>query len=69
MSFGVGVNHGGHGDAQAQPGYCIVGTIAEQGGQQADQAQQAGGQEEGQAKSADDAVDAEFEEVKDDDKR
>ncbi|HAC30473.1 MAG TPA: molecular chaperone DnaK, partial [Marinobacter hydrocarbonoclasticus] len=36
---------------------------------QADQAQQAGGQEEGQAKSADDAVDAEFEEVKDDDKK
>jgi len=35
---------------------------------QADQ-QQAGGQEEGQAKSADDAVDAEFEEVKDDDKK
>jgi molecular chaperone DnaK len=39
---------------------------AEQG---ADQAQQAGGQEEGQAQSADDAVDAEFEEVKDDDKK
>ena len=36
---------------------------------QADQAQQAGGQEEGQAKSADDAVDAEFEEVKDDGKK
>ncbi len=36
---------------------------------QADQAQQAGGQEEGQGKSADDAVDAEFEEVKDDDKK
>lgn len=36
---------------------------------QADQAQQAGGQEEGQAKIADDAVDAEFEEVKDDDKK
>ncbi|MCW9011097.1 molecular chaperone DnaK [Marinobacter sp.] len=36
---------------------------------QADQAQQAGGQEEGQAKSTDDAVDAEFEEVKDDDKK
>ena len=36
---------------------------------QADQAQQAGGQEEGPAKSADDAVDAEFEEVKDDDKK
>ncbi|MBN7770661.1 molecular chaperone DnaK [Marinobacter daepoensis] len=36
---------------------------------QSDQAQQAGGQEEGQARSADDAVDAEFEEVKDDDKK
>jgi molecular chaperone DnaK len=36
---------------------------------QADQAQQAGGQEEAQGKQSDDAVDAEFEEVKDDDKR
>ncbi|MDO3720906.1 molecular chaperone DnaK [Marinobacter sp. chi1] len=35
----------------------------------ADQAEQAGGQEEAQAQSGDDAVDAEFEEVKDDDKR
>ncbi|MDX1558325.1 MAG: molecular chaperone DnaK [Marinobacter sp.] len=36
---------------------------------QADQAQQAGGQEEAQGQQSDDAVDAEFEEVKDDDKR
>ncbi len=36
---------------------------------QAEQAQQAGGQEDAGAKQADDAVDAEFEEVKDDDKR
>lgn len=36
---------------------------------QADQAQQAGGQDDAQTKQADDAVDAEFEEVKDDDKR
>ena len=36
---------------------------------QAGQAQQAGGQEEAQSQAADDAVDAEFEEVKDDDKR
>src|SRR6056297_4332198 len=36
---------------------------------QADQAQQAGGQEEAQGQKSDDAVDAEFEEVKDDDKR
>ncbi|MGF2687848.1 molecular chaperone DnaK [Marinobacter sp. DUT-3] len=36
---------------------------------QADQAQQAGGEEGAQAQSSDDAVDAEFEEVKDDDKR
>ncbi|MEQ9545207.1 MAG: molecular chaperone DnaK [Marinobacter sp.] len=36
---------------------------------QADQAQQAGGDEGAQAQSSDDAVDAEFEEVKDDDKR
>ncbi|MFL1455255.1 molecular chaperone DnaK [Marinobacter sp. GN3S48] len=36
---------------------------------QADQAQQAGGEESAQAQSSDDAVDAEFEEVKDDDKR
>ncbi|MCD1645706.1 molecular chaperone DnaK [Marinobacter adhaerens] len=35
----------------------------------ADQAQQAGGQEEAQGQQSDDAVDAEFEEVKDDDKR
>ncbi|MDX1457873.1 MAG: molecular chaperone DnaK [Marinobacter sp.] len=38
--------------------------------EQAEQAQQAGGQEAGaQSEAADDAVDAEFEEVKDDDKR
>ena len=36
---------------------------------QADQAQQAGGQEQAQGQQSDDAVDAEFEEVKDDDKR
>ena len=36
---------------------------------QAEQAQQAGGEESAQAQSSDDAVDAEFEEVKDDDKR
>ncbi|RBP33413.1 molecular chaperone DnaK [Marinobacter pelagius] len=36
---------------------------------QADQAQQTGGQEGAQSQSADDAVDAEFEEVKDDDKK
>ena len=36
---------------------------------QADQTQQAGGQEEAQGQKSDDAVDAEFEEVKDDDKR
>ncbi|KXO12043.1 MULTISPECIES: molecular chaperone DnaK [Marinobacter] len=36
---------------------------------QADQAQQAGGQEGAQSQAADDAVDAEFEEVKDDDKK
>lgn len=36
---------------------------------QAEQAQQAGGQEEAQGQQSDDAVDAEFEEVKDDDKR
>ncbi|GGC62002.1 molecular chaperone DnaK [Marinobacter halophilus] len=36
---------------------------------QAAQEQQAGGQEEGQSQKADDAVDAEFEEVKDDDKK
>ena len=36
---------------------------------QADQAQQAGGQEDAQSQAADDAVDAEFEEVKDDDKK
>ncbi|WP_373000945.1 molecular chaperone DnaK [Marinobacter sp.] len=36
---------------------------------QAEQAQQAGGQEDAQGQKADDAVDAEFEEVKDDDKR
>lgn len=36
---------------------------------QAEQAQQAGGEEGAQAQSSDDAVDAEFEEVKDDDKR
>jgi len=36
---------------------------------QADQAQQQGGQDEGQAQSADDAVDAEFEEVKEDGKK
>ncbi len=36
---------------------------------QAEQAQQAGGQESAQSGAADDAVDAEFEEVKDDDKR
>jgi len=36
---------------------------------QAGQAQQAGGQEDAQSQAADDAVDAEFEEVKDDDKR
>jgi molecular chaperone DnaK len=36
---------------------------------QADQAQQAGGQEEAPGQQSDDAVDAEFEEVKDDDKR
>ncbi|PPI84236.1 molecular chaperone DnaK [Marinobacter maroccanus] len=36
---------------------------------QADHAQQAGGQEEAQGQQSDDAVDAEFEEVKDDDKR
>ncbi|WP_297790774.1 molecular chaperone DnaK [uncultured Marinobacter sp.] len=36
---------------------------------QADQTQQAGGEEGAQAQSSDDAVDAEFEEVKDDDKR
>lgn len=36
---------------------------------QADQAQQAGGQEKAQGQQSDDAVDAEFEEVKDDDKR
>ena len=36
---------------------------------QADQAQEAGGQEEAQGQQSDDAVDAEFEEVKDDDKR
>ena len=36
---------------------------------QADQAQQADGQEQAQGQQSDDAVDAEFEEVKDDDKR
>lgn len=36
---------------------------------QAEQAQQAGGQEDAQGQQSDDAVDAEFEEVKDDDKR
>ncbi|AZT85157.1 molecular chaperone DnaK [Marinobacter sp. NP-4(2019)] len=36
---------------------------------QADQTQQAGGEESAQAQTSDDAVDAEFEEVKDDDKR
>lgn len=36
---------------------------------QADQSQQAGGQEGAQSQAADDAVDAEFEEVKDDDKK
>ena len=36
---------------------------------QAEQAQQAGGEEAAQSGSSDDAVDAEFEEVKDDDKR
>ncbi|MCG2581995.1 MAG: Hsp70 family protein, partial [Marinobacter sp.] len=36
---------------------------------QADQSQQAGGEESAQAQTSDDAVDAEFEEVKDDDKR
>ena len=36
---------------------------------QAEQAQQAGGEESAQSGSSDDAVDAEFEEVKDDDKR
>ncbi|MDX1597539.1 MAG: molecular chaperone DnaK [Marinobacter sp.] len=36
---------------------------------QAEQTQQAGGEEGAQAQSSDDAVDAEFEEVKDDDKR
>ncbi len=35
----------------------------------ADQAEQAGGQEDAQSQAADDAVDAEFEEVKDDDKK
>lgn len=35
----------------------------------ADQAEQAEGQEEAQGQQSDDAVDAEFEEVKDDDKR
>jgi molecular chaperone DnaK len=37
--------------------------------EQAEQAQQAGGEEAAQSGSSDDAVDAEFEEVKDDDKR
>ncbi|EON93253.1 molecular chaperone DnaK [Marinobacter lipolyticus SM19] len=36
---------------------------------QADQSQQAGGEESAQSQTSDDAVDAEFEEVKDDDKR
>ena len=37
--------------------------------EQAEQAQQAGGQDSAQSQTADDAVDAEFEEVKDDDKK
>ncbi len=44
-------------------------SIAQKMYAEQEQAQQAGGQEDAQADSGDDAVDAEFEEVKDDDKR